>query len=259
VWKAQLLDENFPYFVRERFIRDLIVLSFQSKGQPLRMYIEQVFRAADFLEYKGSEQQLVYRIVMNFHPSILAHAAFLVKPRSLKEMYHIVGLIEEKFRVLKERQRMEWPSQLSSSGSVGSRNASRSAPVHSGAPASVTSRCWGCGRYSHFRRDCPHKSPSSGNGQSPGGRQSPGPRYVSGLRKETEVLRDTSLWLILELKTGKVPALVDTGAQLSCIRSDVAEFLYLREKTCAFSSCSLSCLLADGKQCEVTDAQKLQV
>jgi len=32
---------------------------------------------------------------MNFHPSILAHAAFLYKPRSLKELYRVVGLIEK--------------------------------------------------------------------------------------------------------------------------------------------------------------------
>lgn len=84
-------------------------------------------------------------------------------------------------------------------------------------------------------------------------------KVLCGLRKVTEVLRDTSLRVILELKTGKVPALVDNGAQLSCIRSDIAEFLYLREKTCAFSSCSLSYLLVDRQQCEVTDAGKLQV
>jgi len=63
------------------------------------MYIEQVFRAADFLAYKASGQQLVYRIVMKFHPSILAHADFLDKPRSLKDMYHIAGLVDETFTV----------------------------------------------------------------------------------------------------------------------------------------------------------------
>jgi hypothetical protein len=30
------------------------------------------------------------------------------------------------------------------------------------------------------------------------------------------------------LKARKVPALVDTGAQFSCARADVAEFLYLK-------------------------------
>jgi len=64
---------------------------------------------------------------------------------------------------------------------------------------------------------------------------------------------------MLELKTGKVPALIDTAAQFSCIRSDVAEFIYLREEPCSFSSCSVSCLLADGQRCEVTNAVKLHV
>jgi len=93
-----------PYFVWERLIRDLIIFNFQGEGQPLRAYTDQVFRAASFLEYDANEQQLVDRIVMNFHPSILAHAAFLDKPRSLKELYRVVGLIEQKFAVAKERQ-----------------------------------------------------------------------------------------------------------------------------------------------------------
>jgi hypothetical protein len=62
----------------------LIVFNFQGEGQPLRAYVDQVFRTAGFLEYHASEQQLVDRIVMSFHPNILAHAAFLDKPRSLK-------------------------------------------------------------------------------------------------------------------------------------------------------------------------------
>lgn len=58
------LDEYFPYFVRERLIEDLIVFIFQNEGLPLRTYIEQVFRGAEFLEYKTSELQIVYRIVI---------------------------------------------------------------------------------------------------------------------------------------------------------------------------------------------------
>jgi hypothetical protein len=56
--------------------------------------LDQVFRAAGFLQYDASEQQPVDRIVINIHPSILAHAAFLDKQRSLKEFYRVVGLIE---------------------------------------------------------------------------------------------------------------------------------------------------------------------
>jgi hypothetical protein len=77
---------------------------------------------------------------MNFNPSTLAHSAFLDKPRSLKDLYRVVGLTEEKFSVAKERQRMKGTTQRSSSGTVGFQNASRSAPVRSGASASVSSR-----------------------------------------------------------------------------------------------------------------------
>jgi hypothetical protein len=159
--KAQLLEEYFLYFVRERLIRDLIVFNFQNEGQPLRMYIEQVFRDAEFLRYDASEQQLVERIVMNFHPSMLAHAAFLDKLRSLKELYIVVSLIEEKFSVAEEWRRMEGVSQLSCGGGVASRNASRSTPLRAGPLGTVSLRCWGCGQSGHFRRDCPQK-PSVG-------------------------------------------------------------------------------------------------
>jgi len=103
--KAGLLDEYFPYFDREGLIRDLIVFNFQSDGQQLHAHIDQVFRAAGFLEYDASEQQLVDRIVINFHPSVLAHAPFFDQQRSLKELYRVVGLIVETFSVAKQRQR----------------------------------------------------------------------------------------------------------------------------------------------------------
>ena len=45
---SQLLDEYFPYFVRERLVRDLIVFHFHAAGQSMRYYVEQVFRAASF-------------------------------------------------------------------------------------------------------------------------------------------------------------------------------------------------------------------
>jgi len=73
------------------------------------------------------------------------------------------------------------------------------------------------------------------------------------------VPRDSPLWVNLELKVGKVTALIDTGAQFSCIRSDVAEFLKLREEPFVVTSCCVTCLLADGQRCEVTEAAKLHV
>jgi hypothetical protein len=61
------------------------------------------------------------------------------------------------------------------------------------------------------------------------------------------------------MKAGKVPALVDTGAQFSCVRADVAEFLYLTGEACEFSLCSVCCVLTDGSRSEVTNAVRLQV
>ena len=40
----------------------------------MRINIEQVFQAAEFLQYEATEQQLVKREIMNLHPDILANS-----------------------------------------------------------------------------------------------------------------------------------------------------------------------------------------
>ena len=49
---------------------------------------------------------------------------------------------------------------------------------------------------------------------------------------------------------GKVPDLVDTGAQFSCIRDDLAEFANSLGEPCRFEFCSVICSLADGRGVE---------
>ena len=53
---------------------------------------------------------------------------------------------------------------------------------------------------------------------------------------------------MLDTKVGKLPAIVDTGAQFLCVRSDVAEYLSLTGDHCSFMPCSVICLLTDGKK-----------
>jgi hypothetical protein len=67
------------------------------------------------------------------------------------------------------------------------------------------------------------------------------------------------LWVMLELRVGRVPALIDTGAQFSCVRSDVAEYFYLTCEPCTFTRCPVTFSLADGRRCEVTDPVNLNV
>jgi len=83
-------------------IRDHIVFNFHEEGQALSEYVDSVFAAATFLEYEADEEQLVGRTVMNLHTTILVHAAFLEMPRSRKKLMSAVGLIEERFSVLKK-------------------------------------------------------------------------------------------------------------------------------------------------------------
>ena len=102
--KTRLLEEYFPYFVRESLIRDLAVFNFPDARQPMPTYTEQVFQEAEFLQFGATEQQLVDRVLMHFHPDVLAKAAFLDSPRSRKDLFRIVGLIEGKISVTNERQ-----------------------------------------------------------------------------------------------------------------------------------------------------------
>jgi hypothetical protein len=160
--KTQMLSKYFPHFVRERMIRDLVVFHFQGQGQPLRAYIESVFSAAKFLRYGVSEQEMVDRVVMNFRPNILTHAAFIDRPRTLKELYQVVGIVEEKLAVAQERQRL----QSLGAGAHNPRGAPRSGPARTVPPL----KCWICGDTGHVRRDCPRRAQPPGNGQAPVGR-----------------------------------------------------------------------------------------
>jgi hypothetical protein len=165
--KSAMLEEYFPYFVRERLIRDLIVFNLQREGQPVRVYVEQVFGAAKFLEYDASETELVDRVVMNSHPSILGQAAFVDKPRTVKELYRTVGVLEEKSAVAKERRRVEFESRSLKSRGAKVSDAHRVSSGRVTAPATTQNRCWDCGSFGHIRRNCPRRLQSSGNGQSP--------------------------------------------------------------------------------------------
>ena len=99
-------------------------------------------------------------------------------------------------------------------------------------------------------------SESSAVGKRASARRSAGPRarILSGLIKVAATPFLPLLWVPLEFRLGKVPALIDTGAQFSCVRADVAKFYYLMNEPCSFTQCSVECTLADGQRCHVTNA-----
>ena len=111
--KACVLKKYFPFFVREKMIRELVVFHFQERDDPLREFIKEVVDAAEFLQYSASEGEIVERILMNLHPNILAQAAFLPRHGSYRELRDIVSLIEERLAVLTERQRSDKGSSSS--------------------------------------------------------------------------------------------------------------------------------------------------
>ena len=105
----------------------------------------------------------------------------------------------------------------------------------------------------------PKEDPSVG--KRVGARWSPNPRAraITAFRKIAASQDSPLLWVTLNLKERNIPAIVDTGAQFSCIRSDVVEYLHLTGEPCSFLTCHLSCLLADGTKGQVSNAVRLHV
>ena len=73
------------------------------------------------------------------------------------------------------------------------------------------------------------------------------------------MLAEEPLWIVWKLKSGSILALVDTGAQFSCIRIEVAEYLRRVGESCVFEPFLVGCILADGTRCAVTNSVRLQV
>jgi hypothetical protein len=151
--KARVLEEYFPHFVRERLIRTLIVFNFHQKRKSVRTFIDQVFQAAGFLLYEATEPQLVERVVMNLHPDILKEAAFLDKPCSREELIRVVNLIEERFSVARERQKLEQVEN----GSDRSEHFSGGFQRRTHTQVVRNIKCWNCGRMGHVQNRCPSK------------------------------------------------------------------------------------------------------
>ena len=88
---------------------------------------------------------------------------------------------------------------------------------------------------------------------------SPRARTLMALHK---VIADTPsplLWISLSIKGRSLPAIVDTGAQFSCIRSDVIEYLRASGVPCSFLPCRVGCVLADGTGSQISNAVKIHV
>jgi len=233
--------------------------------------------AAEFLQYRASEGEIVDRILMNLHPNILAQAAFLPRPGSYRELRDMVGLIEERMAVLAERQ----PSDKCSSSSqmTEKRNLSDNKPSGVAVEGKQSSKngptCWRCGKQGHVQRTFKGHNFSGAvaaiapNGDPPvrvlGQEDVEARAHLEKERHPTdsEIRSETinsvkarrrprfsrkrhcqrgrinqlkggagppinpPLWVKLNFKLEEVPALVDTGAQFSCIRRDVVSILLI--------------------------------
>jgi hypothetical protein len=212
--------------VKERLVRDAIIFNFHKEGQPVREYIERVFKTASFLGYEASEQQLVDRTVMNIHPDMLIHAAFIDRPRTRKELNDVVRLIEERGSVSKERERQLGGSQVSHVREVGSRGRLNNTPKREGFTKATKPVCWGCGQSGHVSRNCP-RTPKESERQVDAQRSEElQAKILDGVRKVQEMSRETPFWTIVRFSVGEGPALIDTVAQFSRVHKDVIEYLY---------------------------------
>ena len=133
-----------------------------------------MFQAAEFLKYGATEEQLIERVVMNLHPDILNNAAFLEKPRTRRELYRVIGLLEERFSVQEERERLGRIGNRASEGLSSPGDFPHSPRRKPRGPGQGQIRCWDCGQMGHVRSGCPAQNTSSGNGPRPGARAVPG-------------------------------------------------------------------------------------
>jgi len=117
--------------------------------------------AAEFLQYRASEGEIVHRILMNLHPDILAEAAFLPRPGSYRELRDMVALIEERMAVLAERQRSDTGS---SSSQMVERDSLLNKPGGTAGEGRQSSKngpnFWHCGKPGHVQRDCKERNSS---------------------------------------------------------------------------------------------------
>ena len=162
-YKAHVLKEYFPLFVRKKMIRKLVVFHFQERGCPLREFTKEVVDAAKLLQYHATEGETLDRILMNLHPDILAQAAFLPRPAPYRQLRDMVCLIEKKMAVMAERQRLDMglsSSQMVERGGVSDNKPGRVA-VDSKQYSKNRPTRWRCGKQGHVQRNCKGHNSSS--------------------------------------------------------------------------------------------------
>ena len=163
---------------------------------------------------------------MNLHPDILKETAFLNPPHTREELGRVVNQIEERFCVAEERRR----TQREDDSNHGRGELPDRPHRYNGDHPPRQLKCWKCGRMGHARNKCPNRiRVKYGKSQRP-----PSVRNMASFCKIAALPADAPLWVMVGLKRGKIPALLDTGAQSSCIRSDIAEFLRLAGETRVF-------------------------
>jgi hypothetical protein len=224
---------------------------------------------------------------MNIHPEILGQAALLPRPTSYKELCDLVGLIEERLAVLAERTRPKagTSSRPNHEKTRGKEWEESKAEVRREPQAQRGQvKCWECGKIGHIQRQCKRGS-SKGtvavltpttesskessrvqNNKTVGrqeknyehkqgqGRGSARPRRSNRReRVEKAPCKGSLLWVTVKFAVGNVKALVDTGAQFTCIRRDVLTDLSNKGLKVKSEQCGILCHGVDGSACRITE------
>ena len=166
---------------------------------------------------------------------------------------------EEKISVTNERQHVEQITKGKGSRGTKPRDAPRGGGQRQARKQQISPRCWKRQKVGHYLRECPERAGLPRNGRWPGGHVVPRANILSGVQRVTGMGSKTLPLVMLSLKVGNDPALIDTEALFSCVKLDVAEFLSRTGEPWKFLPCSVLCSLAYGSQREVTDAVKFFV
>jgi hypothetical protein len=111
---------------------------------------------------------------MNLDPDILAQAALLDRPRCIKDSHRVIGLIEERIYVSRERLRAD-PHHKGESGGRGKvRDVPRAGRKKAEKAADGAITCCGVGKLDTTRDVVPRETSSRETGRGPVGEGHPG-------------------------------------------------------------------------------------
>lgn len=168
--RADIVSMFLPPRIREVLLAKYVLDRFQLTTEELSHYVMSVVAAADILNYRVSESELVERLLQNIHPQTRSRLVFSARPMTIKELHLLAtqvaeGQAVEQRRIFSEARPVRARAQTDRAGS----STVSMAVGETRRPRSRVVKCWRCSGYGHVKRDCPSVNFSGSNPGNEGG------------------------------------------------------------------------------------------